>query len=361
MQPTEENPVRISVLIPARNEQENIGDCLRSLLEQGTSVELIVADDSSEDDTAAIVRQIAAEKPAADHSPDCANVTLVSVPPLPAGWLGKNHALHTAVPHATGEWICFTDADTRHAPDALPALADWAETTSIDLVSLSPEQITATWWEKAVIPQVFGQLERLFPFQRVNHSADPLAAANGQYILIRREVYDRLGGHEAIRDEVLDDVELARRAKQAGYRIWFGPGDGIVRTRMYRQFRDMWQGWTKNLFLIFRRDRAAIRRAARGLALRSLLPLLAALVLFGAGILFTAVRPLAWLGLLPAAYLAGEHLRYARSFPGIPDRMCVCMMVPGAALLFLLLLNSQRRYSKKLGIKWKGRQYPTGS
>ena len=356
MQSTKKYLVRISVLIPARNEQENIGDCLRTLLEQGPDVELIVADDSSEDGTAAIVRQIAV-----DHSTVYANLTLVSVPPLPAGWLGKNHALHTAVSYATGEWICFTDADTRHASAALPVLTDWAETIHMDLVSLSPEQITATLWEKAIVPQVFVQLERLFPFQRVNHSADPLAAANGQYILIRREVYDRIGGHEAIRDEVLEDVELAQRAKQAGYRIWFGPGDGIVRTRMYRHFRDMWQGWTKNLFLLFHRDRAAIRRAARGLALRSLLPLVVTLVLFGAGILFTTARPLAWLALLPAVYLGSEHLRYARSISGTRDRMRVCMMVPGAALLFLLLLNSQRRYSKKIGIQWKGRQYPTGS
>jgi glycosyltransferase involved in cell wall biosynthesis len=336
----------ISVIVPARNEQENIGDCVRSLLTQGEGIEIIVADDSSTDHTAPIVQGIARESP---------NVRLVSVPPLPEEWLGKNHALHAAVPHAHGEWLLFTDADTRHQEAALRGVVNWAEKAKLDLVSCSPPQQTETWWEQAVIPQVYQMLAGLYPFERVNDPSDPLAAANGQFILIRRPVYERLGGHAAIRNEMLEDVALAQRAKRYGFRIWFGPGDGIVRTRMYRTFGAMWEGWTKNLFLLFRRDRRAMWRAAAVLALRSWVPVVAAVLPLGAGF------PAAWLGFGLLAFSLSEHIRYAHKLRPPNKIKVAALMVPGALIVFLLLLNSERRYSRKRGIEWKGRRYPAGN
>ncbi|MBI4478466.1 MAG: glycosyltransferase [Acidobacteria bacterium] len=336
----------ISVIVPARNEAANIGDCLRTLLKQGEEVEVLVADDGSEDSTAAIARELAKDAP---------HLRLLSVPPLPEGWMGKNHALHIAVPLSKGAWILFTDADTRHAEGALRGLVNWAEKVKLDLVSCSPPQQTETWWEKAVIPQVFRLLARLYPFERVNDPADPLAAANGQFLLIRREAYLRLGGHEAVRGEPLEDVALARRAKQAGCRIWFGPGDGIVSTRMYRTFSALWEGWTKNLFLLLGRDSKALRRTAAEWALRYWLPPVAGVLLVAAGF------PAGWLGLAALAYSIGEHIRYARVLTG-PERLrTTLLLAPGAFVVFLLLLNSQRRYSRKIGIKWKGRRYPAGN
>ncbi|HEY7680217.1 MAG TPA: glycosyltransferase [Terriglobia bacterium] len=335
----------VSVLVAARNEEANIAACLQSLLSQGEDVEILVADDSSEDATAELVREQASR---------AGNLRLVTVPALPPGWLGKNHALHVAVDHSTGDWLLFTDADTRHAAGTLKGMIEWAEKAKLDLASLSPRQEAQTWWERAVIPLLYHRLARLYPYERVNDPANPLAAANGQYILIRREVYFRLGGHEAIRGELLEDVALALRAKQAGCRIWFGPGDGVVRTRMYRRFSEMWQGWTKNLFLIYHRDRGAIHREAGELAVRYLLPPLAAALLFMAGL------PYAWFGIAPLAWMAWEHIRYTRSLK-VPERWAVAAwLVPGAFLLFLLLLNSERRYSRNLEVEWKGRRYPTG-
>lgn len=337
-------PCRISVIVPARNEEANIGECLLSLLGQGEEVEILVADDGSEDSTAAIVQELA---------PGAPNVKMVVVPPLPGGWSGKNHALHVAVPHSKGEWLLFTDADTRHAEGALHGLVGWAEKAGLDMVSCSPPQLTETWWEKAVIPQVYQLLARRYPFERVNNPADPLAAANGQFLLIRREVYLRLEGHHAVRGETLEDVALARRAKQAGYRLWFGPGDGIVTTRMYRSFSDLWEGWTKNLFLLFDRDSKAIQGTVAEMALRYWLPPIAGLGLLVAGF------PAAWLGMTLLGYSVAEHCRFAHRLNRSGKLASALLLAPGAFLVFLLLLNSERRYSQKIGIAWKGRRYST--
>jgi glycosyltransferase involved in cell wall biosynthesis len=334
---------RVSVIVPARNEEANIGECLQTLL-QGGAAEILVADDGSTDRTAAIVREIAATEP---------RVRLIAVPPLPEGWIGKNHALHVAAPQAVGEWLLFTDADTRHAAGGLRVALKQAEEAKLDLVSYSPPQRTETWWETAVIPQVYQLLARIYPFERVNDPADPLAAANGQFILIRRDAYFRLGGHEAVQAETLEDVALARLAKQGHDRIWFGPGDGIVETRMYRRFSEMWQGWTKNLFLLLGRNRRAVRKTAAALALRYWLPPLAGAFLILAGFL--------WAGAALLAYAAAEHICYARRLQRPKGFQTMLLLAPGAFLLFLLLLNSERRYSRKTGVEWKGRRYSTGN
>jgi glycosyltransferase involved in cell wall biosynthesis len=333
----------VSVLVPARNEEANIGACVQSLLRQGAGVEVIVADDGSQDRTAEIVRELTAQAP---------HLKLVPVSTLPAGWVGKNHALHVAAQQARGDWLLFTDADTLHAEGKLHQMVERAERHQIDLLSLSPQQDMRSWWERAVIPLVFERLAQLYPYARVNDPADPLAAANGQYLLIRKEVYSQLGGHEAVRGEILEDVALAVRAKQAGFRIWFGSGRGVVRTRMYRRFAEMWQGWTKNLFLLYHRDRRAVRRAAAALALRYWLPQMA-----GAALLLMGF-PAAGYGIALWVYAGREQLRYAARLRASGANASAALRVfPGAFLLFLLLLNSERRYSRNLGVEWKGRRY----
>lgn len=333
---------RVSAIIPARNEEANLASCIESLLQQGSEVEVLIADDNSQDGTAQIARRIAEQNP---------QVRLVSVPPLPAGWLGKNHALHVAVEHSQGEWLLFTDADTRHAPGKLPEVVQRAEREQLDLLSFSPRQETRTWWEQAVIPHVYRMLAQLYPYDQVNDPSDPLAAANGQYILIRRETYQALGGHQAIRSEVLEDVELARRAKHAGWRMRFDSGHGIVSTRMYRRFPELWEGWTKNLFLLYHRDRGLIRRAAARLVFGYFLPAAAGLTLVASGGIGAGIGAALFL------YVLWAHLAYARALPQGERLASTLLLLPGAALLFLLLLNSERRYRTGKGIEWKGRHY----
>src|SRR5439155_11600545 len=135
---------------------------------------------------------------------------------LPPGWFGKTYAMATGAKRATGEWLLFADADTGHLPFSRHGLLGRAEGEHVELLSLSAGQIMRTWWEKAVLPMVYLWLSKRFRFEEVNDPASPVAAANGQYILVRREAYKRAGGHEAVRDAMLEDVALARRVKSSG-------------------------------------------------------------------------------------------------------------------------------------------------
>ena len=174
--------------------------------------ELIVVDDASTDRTAEILAGLGREFPL---------LRTVRLESLPAGWMGKSHAAAAGAETATGEWLLFTDADTEHLPGSLEAMLGRAREEKADLLSLSPGQQTVTWWEKSIIPYVFIELARMFPFEEVSDPASPQAAANGQYLLVRRSVYNEIGGFAAVRGEILDDVALARLVKQRGGRLVF--------------------------------------------------------------------------------------------------------------------------------------------
>ncbi len=193
--------------------------------------------------------------------------------PLPAGWTGKANALCSAVPLARGDWLLFTDADTEHAPGSLAAAVQEAEQHGADLLSLSPEQQVEGFWERALMPVIFSELAVTFRPRDVSDPAKPVAAANGQYLLIRRGVYQEVGGHAAVAGDLLEDVALARRVKAAGHVLRFRMGKGMVRTRMYRGLRQMREGWTKNLALLFPdASSLACRRLAEFAALVALPP-----------------------------------------------------------------------------------------
>lgn len=229
----------ISIIVPARNEEASLGACLESLVSQtGVSFEIIVVDDHSTDRTHAIAEAFA-------------TVRVFEAGPLPAGWTGKNNAVISGVQQAHGEWLLFTDADTVHLPGSLARALREARENNVDMLSYSPEQIAVTFWETAVLPVVYAQLARQYPPSKVSDPNSPEAAANGQYILVNRAAYDAVGGHAAVASSILEDVALARAFKAAGRRIRFRYGADAVRTRMYRNFRQLRDGWTKNLALLF--------------------------------------------------------------------------------------------------------------
>ena len=232
----------ISAIIPARNEEASIARAVESVAAQPEVGEVIVVDDHSTDRTPAILDELAKR---------LVKLKIVRAGDLPKGWTGKNHAVALGAAVATGEWLLFTDADTRHLPgSAAQALSD-AAAHDADLVSYSPEQEARTFWERALIPFVYWRLSQRYRFDRVNDPYAGDAAANGQYILMRRAAYAAVGGHAAVAREILEDVALAQRAKGKGFRLFFAPGQGLVQTRMYRSFGDMWEGWTKNLYPLF--------------------------------------------------------------------------------------------------------------
>jgi hypothetical protein len=256
--------------------------------------------------------------------------------------------------------LLFTDADTEHLPGSLAALVELAQREDADLLSLSPGQTTPTWWEKAVIPLVYVTLARLYKFEEVSNPGSAAAAANGQYLLIRREVYAGLGGHQAIRNEILEDVELAKRVKAAGGKVLFLPGAAWVQTRMYHTFREMWFGWTKNLFLLYGRSLAKILKALAELCAVDLLPQLLLIVLLmwllsGRG---NVVVLGAALGCLLMVVV--RHASYSRAVTHLGfDSRVAPWRLEGAVILGALLINSVIAHRVSHRVDWKGRRYST--
>jgi Glycosyl transferase family 2 len=229
----------VSVIVPARNEEANLGACLQSLAGQGgVRFEIIVVDDESTDRTREIAESFA-------------GVRVIDAGRLPTGWTGKNHAVWVGAQQACGEWLLFTDADTVHLPGSLARSVKEAQHHGAALLSYSPQQEVHGFWEKAVMPVIFAELAATYRPSKVSDSTSPAAAANGQYLLITRQAYDAVGGHAAIAGNLLEDVALARAVKASGRRIFFRYGGDAVRTRMYRSFAQLREGWTKNLVLLF--------------------------------------------------------------------------------------------------------------
>ncbi len=231
----------VSIIVPARNEEACLGDCLASLgAQEGVRFEIFVVDDHSTDCT----RDIATSFP---------RVRVLSPGPLPEGWTGKNNAVIAGSAEARGEWLLFTDADTVHLPGSLARALEEAKKEHADLLSYSPEQVVVTWAEKIVMPVVFAELAAQYPPEKVRKQDSKTVAANGQYLLMRRSAYEEVGGHRAVADQILEDVALAQRFRAVGKHIYFRYGRGAVRTRMYRNWAQLREGWTKNLALLFPR------------------------------------------------------------------------------------------------------------
>ena len=237
-QPAPSRPT-VSVIIPARNEEDCLGACLASLVSQtGVTFEILVVDDGSTDRTHAI----AASFP---------GVRILDPGPPPAGWSGKNNAVTAGARAASSEWLLFTDADTVHLPGSLAHALAEAKERKVSFLSYSTEQDVRTFWEKAIMPVVFAELASTYRPSEVSDPHTTTAAANGQYILVERSAYDATGGHAAVAGSLLEDVALARLIKRSGRPIFFRLGKGMVRTRMYRSFEQLREGWTKNLVLLF--------------------------------------------------------------------------------------------------------------
>lgn len=338
---------KVSAIVPARNEALNIARAVRSLAAQPDLQEIIVVDDDSKDETANILSGLQSAIP---------GLRVLNLNSLPAGWLGKPHAAAEGAKRALGEWLLFTDADTEHLPGSLRTLLDRAEREGAGLLSVSPGQRVPTWWEKAVIPLVYVQLAGLYRFDEVNDPASPVAAANGQYMLIRRRAYELAGGHQAVRAEVLEDVALARRVKTAGGRILFLPGADWVETRMYHTFGEMWRGWTKNLFLLYGGSSAKIARAVF---------ILMAQWISGPLLVVFALVPLfnfPWIEAGKGASV-GIVLWWLMSYSpslarlGFPESLARYFWL-GAPLFILMLLSSARAYKLDGVVEWKSRTYP---
>jgi glycosyltransferase involved in cell wall biosynthesis len=345
--------LRLSVIVPARNEAAVLKDCLDSLVSQsepgwalGVQWELIVIDDDSSDAT----RQIAE---AAASGRD--GVTVMAAPKLDlsdrGGFTGKTNACWAGAQKARGEWLLFTDADTIHEPGDVSRALHEAQKYGAALLSYSPRQIVSGFWQRAVMPLVFSELASVYPPKQVSDPANRLAAANGQFLLVEREAYFAVGGHRGVGQEILEDVALARRIKRAKHGIRFRYAPEALSARMYRTLPKMVEGWTKNLALLFP---SPVLRAAM-MALQFLL-------FFGLPLLAlwmpTLVPLQRWAILLVWLRTTwGFYRRVARSnFPATD----IAISIAGVPMFVWLLLRSYLHHRINKSVAWKGRNYKVG-
>jgi glycosyltransferase involved in cell wall biosynthesis len=230
----------ISAIIPAKDEEATLADCLASVCGQNyPRLEIIVIDDRSTDRTAEIARRFA------DGD---ARFRLLSNDHLPPGWTGKTHVLRRAAGEATGQWLWFLDADTIHAPEFLGVMMQYTRANNAALVSLLPELRCETFWEEVVQPLGGIVLMQSFPLHRVNDDRCSLAFANGQSILVERAAYDAAGGHAAVRDRFVEDIALAGKVKALDHPIRTTLVRGLVSCRMYASLPQLIRGWSRILY-----------------------------------------------------------------------------------------------------------------
>lgn len=339
----------VSVIVPARNEARNIGRCVRSILaSRYPSLELIVVDDHSEDDTASLARAA---------GPDDPRLRVVANPDLPNGWFGKQWACATGVGAAHGELLLFTDADTEHAPDLLPRAVNALLDGDVALLTVAGHQETHSFWERLLQPQVFWMLlVRYGGTESVSNArrAEDVIA-NGQFLLARREAYESIGGHASVRGKVAEDLALAQRFHRAGLGVRLVRGEEQLSTHMYASLSELIAGWGKNIFA------GGIHAMPGGSVGRILfpfvLPLLPLMTLAPVGILALALAGLlgeGWL-LWAAITAAANVVWWALIYHGFRQRVWYALIAPlGSAMLLYIIARAVAR-GRRVG--WKGREY----
>lgn len=352
--PEDELP-NVTVLVPARNEESKIGRCLESLAQQNyPRYEVIAIDDRSADRTGAIIQEIADKKP---------HVKYVRGTDTPPGWIGKCNALVSGVKYAKGDWYLFTDADTCHTPESLRYAVTYAQRNSADLISFMPVQELGSFWERVVMPVLLGSFLCGDPLNTINEHTNDRAYAYGQYILIRKSVYDAVGGHASVHDQILDDISFARVVKSHGFHILSADGRLLYKVRMYTDLVSLWQGWTKNLFALIE---------CRLLYLLTVIVLLNAAIvgpfisvfhvasLWQAGDISSQTWFLTSLLGFQIFLLCAWYGRTAEHYTGVDLRHALLLPL-GSLTVTVLYLHSAWLILSGKKVSWKGRRYTVHS
>jgi len=334
----------VSIILPVRNQARTVSDCVRSLVGlEYPNKEIIVVDGGSTDGTRELVQKFAHE------------ITVVDEEPLPVGWVGKNWACHLGYKKSRGELLLFTDGDSVHAIDSLARSVNYLRAENADLVTLAPGTILRSFWERLLQPPIFLLIMILVGGKLVNDDNRLNAIGNGQYMLFRREAYDRIGGHYAVRDKIIEDYSLGRLLKRAGMRLRFVTASDALGVRMYASLGEIWRGWRKNFYTVS--EKHMLPRAVTRIFLMFTFLVLPFAVL-GYGILLAAATPLnaylvsglfmsalLWLGIVTLDNSIGVSPLYA-------------LMFPLAIIVYIFIgIDSTVRGSLGFGFSWKGRVY----
>lgn len=337
----------ISILVPARNEQHRVLEhCIRSILAQDYGrFEVIAVNDRSTDETGAILARLAKTDE---------RLRVIEGEELPAGWLGKPYAMQQALDHARGEWILATDADMLFEPVVLRTALDRALEAKGDALTLIPRFEAHSFWERVMIPTWEWVFLMFTVFYRINDPKTDRAAAIGGFFLIRRTVLDRVGGYEALKDEVMEDVRLADRIKRSGARLLIDRAPALIRTRMYRTFGEMWECSTKNWFSGMNFSLSLALSSVVSMYLGAVAPPLIALVALimiasgtDLGLLFIPAA-LAWLCQVLVMAISSKR-------SGVSPLYALTAPL-GLGVIYAMLFDSTIRITTGRGVTWKGRR-----
>ena len=352
IKPAPDSAPLISICIPARNEENNIRRCVESALGQDyPNIEVIVLDDRSTDSTLTQLAEIASRD---------SRLLPINGTDLPEGWAGKPHALFQASAVAHGDWLCFVDADTFLAPQAISSCYAKALETEADMFTTMNEQILGTFWEKVVMPLVMTALSVGFSPRIVNDPHTRDAIANGQFIMIRRTVYDAIGGHEKVKDQIVEDKAISEQVKWNGHHLVVADGSQVISTRMYTSLPSMWEGWTKNIYLGLRDHPSMLMLGVFGATLSVIAALFLPLwILLGINWLFNGG---AWLAIavIIQSLLVWAWLIYFRA--RVAQKMNIstwyALTTPlGAGVFAAMMITSAWKVISGQGVTWRGRKY----
>ncbi len=335
----------LSVLIPARNEQLNIQECLESISACRTDtveLEILVMNDHSEDHTEAEIRKVMAHDD---------RIRLFHGGTLPEGWLGKSYACHQLSLHARGDWWLFVDADVRLERDALEAAMVTARAQRTGLISGFPRMETGTWLEHIVVPMMAFIIGYHLPIMMIRRSPRPVfLAVTGAWLMIHRDSYTRSGGHAHIYNHIVEDMELARAVKQAGDPVTLADVHHHTSARMYRNAAEVWEGYKKNIFAGTGRNPLLVFGVTIFYTLLFLLPLATLIWALSTGQPVLA----GWAGMATGIGMITKGI--IDHFSGKSFWLGLLMPI-SAACLILILLDSWIASLNGKGYRWKGRTY----
>ena len=348
--PPDQTPL-ISVMLPAKDEAENIGPCLESILQQDyPQFEVIVCNDRSDDATGEIAERIAS-------SDD--RVRVIHIKDLPAGWCGKNNAMQTGIATAGAEWICMIDADCKQTSHRTLSVAmQYARDTQADLLSILPNQELHGFWEQVVQPVCSGVMMIWFLPEKVNNPDKPNAYANGAFMLMKRSTYEAIGTHEAVKNKVNEDMHMARLTKEAGLNLQVVRGSGLYTVRMYSGLRGILRGWSRIFYGTFETRKRLIASLAM-LTVMGFLPYFAAalgLILAAGGVEPVGVWRVCGIAGLTAVLI--QLTVIYRFYPLIGAKGYLAWTyVLGCAITMLALLGAISKLRKGARLVWRNTEY----
>ena len=354
----EESYPFISIVLPTRNESHRIKGCIESLKKQTyPNFEVIIVDDS-EDNTVEIIKNIVGNDK---------RFKIIKENEKHDGWIGKPHALQQGSREAKGEWLLFIDADVSFNEKLVENAVQHAVKNSLDMLSVMMSVLCKTFWEKTVQPVPIGLLLFLVPFSRVNNPENKASFAAGPFILIKKRVFNKIGGYEQIKNKIADDVELAKLVKESGFKIGLAHAQHLIKLRMYRNLREIWEGWSKNIFM-----GSIQKRGIKSKTLQLLLALLGLFAVFDVMVLpFLATLVFLTLNLLkPSAAWQNLFLLsisvwllstftqfYVHKKYWVGEPRYTPLYFLGGIITMGILLNSAFKTLTRSEVTWKGRRY----